>query len=236
MDGAGVIFIEIPSLENKSRSASPISPKNNGFFDMLSRRFGRRSNDELYFTQNGDEDTRSSSTESCSSTSVQFADRNDKKINNSKQPCKHHMTLNCHACKFGQNRNGLNSASDSSIDSMIDNLNTNTAIATTATATTNGLHVHRRSTSSLRRAIQNLSILSRSQSCSSTNTTNNNTTIATTDKGQKTKKSTKKSQPAPQQKCILRQPISYTYLKGMSGLPTQRVPKSSVCCHYSMHQ
>lgn len=218
MDGAGVIFIEIPTLDNKSRSVSPVSPKNNGFFDMLSRRLKIRNNDELYFTH-GDEDTRSSSTESCSSTSVQFADRNDNKMNNN------------HNHNSPQNRNGLNSASDSSIDSMIDNMNPNTAIAATTitTATTNGLRVHRRSTSSLRRAIQNLSILSRSQSCSSTATT-------TTDKEPKIKKSTKKSQPPPQQKCILRQPISYTYLKGMSGLPTQRVPKSAVCCHYSMHQ
>lgn len=231
MDEARVIFIEIPTVDNKSRSVSPVSPsiyreKNTGFFDMLTRRFGRRSNDELYFSQNGDEDTRSSSTESCSSTSVQFADRNENKVN---KPCKQHMTPNCHPCNFNPNRNGLNSASDSSIDSMIDNNN----IITSATATpTNGLHVHRRSTSSLRRAIQNLSILSRSQSCSST---------ITTEKDQKIKKSAKKTQPSPppqqqQQKCILRQPISYTYLKGMSGLPTQRVPKSSVCCHYSMHR
>lgn len=236
MDEARVIFIEIPTVDNnKSRSVSPVSPsiyreKNTGFFDMLSRRFGRRSNDELYFSQNGDEDTRSSSTESCSSTSVQFADRNENKVN--KQTCKQHMTVNCHACNFTPNRNGLNSASDSSIDSMIDN---NNMLSSSATATpTSGLHVHRRSTSSLRRAIQNLSILSRSQSCSSTITT-------TTEKEHKTvkkpaKKSAQSTQQQQQQKCILRQPISYTYLKGMSGLPTQRVPKSTVCCHYSMHR
>lgn len=232
MDEARVIFIEIPTVDNnKSRSVSPVSPsiyreKNTGFFDMLSRRFGRRSNDELYFSQNGDEDTRSSSTESCSSTSVQFADRNENKV---KKPCKQHMTVNCHACNnFTPNRNGLNSASDSSIDSMIDNNN----IMTSATATpTNGLHVHRRSTSSLRRAIQNLSILSRSQSCSSTITTEKDQKI-----NKKSAKKTTQSQPQQQQKCILRQPISYTYLKGMSGLPTQRVPKSTVCCHYSMHR
>lgn len=232
MDEARVIFIEIPTVDNnKSRSVSPVSPsiyreKNTGFFDMLTRRFGRRSNDELYYSQNGDEDTRSSSTESCSSTSVQFADRNENKVN---KPCKQHMTTNCHACNFTPNRNGLNSASDSSIDSMIDNNNIMTSSATTTP--TSGLHVHRRSTSSLRRAIQNLSILSRSQSCSST--------ITTTEKDQKiikktAKKTTQSSQPQ-QQKCILRQPISYTYVKGMSGLP-QRVPKSTVCCHYSMHR
>lgn len=71
---------------------------------------------------------------------------------------------------------------------------------------------------SIRKALQNLSISSRSLSCSS----------APTDT-QRTKKN-KKSQPP---KRILRQPVSYTYLKGMSGLPTQRVPRSSMCSYYS---
>lgn len=40
-----------------------------------------------------------------------------------------------------------------------------------------------------------------------------------------------KTKPPPQR--ILRQPVSYTYLKGISGLPTQRVPRNSVCCQYA---
>uniref|UniRef100_A0A1B0FBM8 DUF4797 domain-containing protein n=1 Tax=Glossina morsitans morsitans TaxID=37546 RepID=A0A1B0FBM8_GLOMM len=46
-------------------------------------------------------------------------------------------------------------------------------------------------------------------------------------------KSNKKVKPPPQR--ILRQPVSYTYLKGISGLPTQRVPRNSVCCQYARH-
>lgn len=214
MDEPRVIFIEIPTM-NKSRSVSPTSPsiyreKNTGFFDMLSRRFGRRSHDELYFPHNGEEDTRSSSTESGSSTSVHpLSIHNDgsnkvrDQINASNQ--QRHYIRNC-SCEFGQNCES-HSSSDSSSDS-IEN-------------TTNELNVHRRSTSSIRQAIENLSISTRSLSCSSTG------------KDQKVKKN--KKQP-PQQKCILRQPISYRYLKGMSGLPTQRVPKSSVCCHYTTHR
>uniref|UniRef100_A0A182PW25 DUF4797 domain-containing protein n=1 Tax=Anopheles epiroticus TaxID=199890 RepID=A0A182PW25_9DIPT len=38
------------------------------------------------------------------------------------------------------------------------------------------------------------------------------------------------SKPPP--KKILRRPVSYTYLRGISGLPTQRVPRSSICCSY----
>ncbi|XP_054735083.1 polycomb protein Scm [Anastrepha obliqua] len=45
------------------------------------------------------------------------------------------------------------------------------------------------------------------------------------------KSSKGKTKPPPQR--ILRQPISYTYLKGISGLPTQRVPRSAVCCQYA---
>ncbi|XP_067612749.1 dentin sialophosphoprotein [Eurosta solidaginis] len=45
------------------------------------------------------------------------------------------------------------------------------------------------------------------------------------------KSSKSKTKPPPQR--ILRQPVSYTYLKGISGLPTQRVPRSAVCCQYA---
>lgn len=39
-----------------------------------------------------------------------------------------------------------------------------------------------------------------------------------------------KSEP---QKRILRQPVSYTYVRGLSGLPTIRVPRNSACCPHS---
>ncbi|CAO1400959.1 unnamed protein product [Diamesa serratosioi] len=51
----------------------------------------------------------------------------------------------------------------------------------------------------------------------------------------KTNKSNKKKKyvktPPPQQR-ILRRPIEYTYVKGMSGLATTRIPRNS-CCHHS---
>ncbi|CAD7082681.1 unnamed protein product [Hermetia illucens] len=77
--------------------------------------------------------------------------------------------------------------------------------------------LYRRSLSVVRSALSDLSISPRSTSCQSTPAKKPN---AAAKKDKKT-----------QQK-ILRQPVSYTYLKGMSGLPTQRVPKSSVCCQY----
>lgn len=216
MEEPRVVFIEIPSMhKGRSGSLSPISPspcreKHTGFFDLLSRRFGRRSHDELFYHHhNGEEDTRSSSTESCSSTSGQLAPPNNdtKNLHNElngtrKQRC---HSRNC-SCEFDHGSQS-NSSSDSNSDSAGPN-------------DKNDIHLHHhRSSSGLRHAMQNLSISSRSLSCSST-----------PNKEQKPKK-TKKIPPAP--KRILRQPISYTYLKGMSGLPTQRVPRSSVCCQYT---
>ncbi|CAK1586218.1 unnamed protein product [Parnassius mnemosyne] len=68
-----------------------------------------------------------------------------------------------------------------------------------------------RSTVSLRRVFQNLSLTSRSQSCSPT---------------ERQRKPKKQQQP----KRILRPPVTYTYVRGLSGLPTQRVPRHTVCC------
>ncbi|XP_045495632.1 uncharacterized protein LOC123694287 [Colias croceus] len=68
-----------------------------------------------------------------------------------------------------------------------------------------------RSTVSLRRVFQHLNLSSRSQSCSPT---------------ERHRQPKKQSQP----KRILRPPITYTYVRGLSGLPTQRVPRHTVCC------
>lgn len=198
MEEPRVMFIDIPSVTSKSRSVSPLSPspcrdRNLNFFEMISRRFGRRSHDELCFQHNSEEDTRSSSTDSCSSTSGRCV-ITSKNVHNS------NLELTCSNSSDSSSANSSD-CGDSSTD-----------------AHNKMPRVHRRSTSSIRKALQNFSISSRSLSCSSTPS-----------KEQKQKK-TKKSPPP---KRILRQPVSYTYLKGMSGLPTQRVPRSSVCSHYS---
>ncbi|XP_049874016.1 uncharacterized protein LOC126372350 [Pectinophora gossypiella] len=72
-------------------------------------------------------------------------------------------------------------------------------------------HRRHRSTVSLRRVFQSLNLTSRSQSCSPTD---------------------RQRQPKKQQqpKRILRPPVTYTYVRGLSGLPTQRVPRHTVCC------
>lgn len=199
------MFIEIPvqSVSPSPLSPSPCRERQGGLFDMLSRRFGRRSHDELCFHNHSEEDSRSSSTDSCSSTSGRIAVTSKTKIHNS------NSELNC-------------STSDSSSNDSNDN------------AMTGFRHsIHRRSSSSIRRALQNLSLFSRSsrssRSCSSTPI-----------RDQKVKKNKKITPPHDIResidnqppKRILRQPITYTYVKGISGLP-KRVPRSSVCCHYT---
>ncbi|XP_018572923.1 uncharacterized protein LOC108912230 [Anoplophora glabripennis] len=76
-------------------------------------------------------------------------------------------------------------------------------------------HHHSTSAESIRKVFQNLNLNVRSQSCNNT------------------KEKRKSKKPAP--KRILRQPVTYTYVKGLSGLPTQRIPKdpriyNSCCC------
>lgn len=68
-----------------------------------------------------------------------------------------------------------------------------------------------RSAVSLRRVFQSLNLTSRSQSSSPS---------------ERSRQPKKQSQP----KRILRPPITYTYVRGLSGLPTQRVPRHTVCC------
>lgn len=72
-------------------------------------------------------------------------------------------------------------------------------------------HRRHRSTISLRRVFQSLNLTSRSQSCSPID---------------------RQRQPKKQQqpKRILRPPVTYTYVRGLSGLPTQRVPRHTVYC------
>ncbi|CAG9819330.1 unnamed protein product [Phaedon cochleariae] len=67
-------------------------------------------------------------------------------------------------------------------------------------------HHHSTSAESIRKVFQSLNLNVRSRSCTNT------------------KEKRKNVKPAP--KRILRQPMTYTYVKGLSGLPTQRIPRT----------
>ncbi|CAG9770694.1 unnamed protein product [Ceutorhynchus assimilis] len=78
-------------------------------------------------------------------------------------------------------------------------------------------HHHSTSAESLRKVFQNLNLYHRSQSCTNT-------------------KDIKKKKEKKVPKSILRHPTTYTYVKGLSGLPTQRIPRSYTSnCSCSMH-
>ncbi|XP_041986940.1 uncharacterized protein LOC121738772 [Aricia agestis] len=83
----------------------------------------------------------------------------------------------------------------------------------TSDSGSDGSERHRRhhSTVSLRRVFKNLNLTSRSQSTSPVD---------------RQRQPKKQAQP----KRILRSPVTYTYVRGLSGLPTQRVPRQTVCC------
>lgn len=176
----GMIFMSIDSPEK--RSVSPMTPspsrgmKGIRLFRAISRRLTRRSEEDDL----AEDDSGSSSTDSCSSTSVS----------------------RCSRPKKSKDHGDYRSVSPH-------HLSSNSSVSDTGSGLQGGRHRHSTSADSIRRIFQNLTIGSRSKSC------NNNT-----NKNGKEKKKSKKNPP----KRILRPPVRYIYMKGWSGLPTQRIP------------
>ncbi|GJQ68317.1 hypothetical protein Trydic_g16912 [Trypoxylus dichotomus] len=196
---SAMIFMSIDSPEK--RSVSPMTPspsrgiKGIRLFRAISKKLARRSQEDL-----GEDDSRSSSTDSCSSTSISRCSRSRK--------LKHHVI----------------SSEEGDFRSVSTHHLSSSSVSDTGSSLQVACSKHRHSSAdSIRKVFQNLTIRSRSKSC---NTTNN-----------KENKKSKKNPP----KRILRPPVRYIYMKGWSGLPTQRIPitisRSYVNnpCGYSMH-
>nr|CAH7756781.1 unnamed protein product [Callosobruchus chinensis] len=164
----------------ESRSPSPMrEAKGIRLFRAIGRKLARRSNEDLQFAE--EPDSRSSSSDSCSSTSFgQYP--SDKKEQTSRDS--------------GFRSSSPNHMSSSSSDAGSD-------------IQVRSRHHHSTSAESIWKAFQSLNVSTsiRSRSCHEP----------------KEKRKTKKAPP----KRILRQPVTYTYLKGLSGLPTKRIPKNS---------
>ncbi|KAJ8979115.1 hypothetical protein NQ317_017957 [Molorchus minor] len=172
--------VVLMSIVPDSRSTSPMTPsplreiRGIRLFRVISRKLARRSNDDLNYTV--DAECRSSSSDSCSSSSISRSSRSKKEV----------VSGNSMFTPLSPNHmSSSSSESGSDIHSKVK-------------------HHHSTSAESIRKVFQNLNLNARSQSCS------------------KDKRKTKK--PAP--KRILRQPVTYTYVKGLSGLPTQRIPRN----------
>ncbi|XP_017783523.1 PREDICTED: uncharacterized protein LOC108567523 [Nicrophorus vespilloides] len=166
------------TISPESRSVSPLTPSPSRemrgirLFRAISRKLARRSQEDLTC----EEDSRSSSTDSSSSTHC-----SRKKLENS-----------CSGGSGSVSPHHSSSSSESGSDRP--------------------RHTHSTSAESIRKVFQNLTVNVRSKSC------NNSSKESSKDK----RKNTKKTPP----KKILRSPVTYTYVKGLSGLPTQRIPKN----------
>lgn len=210
------IYIDIPTPTTRSvsplSSASPGKDKSYGFFHNIYRKISLKSNEEINIG-NHEDDSRSSSVDSCSSLS----DRLQAPSKRRSSPC----------VKLGDQTSSLETSGTSS-----DSVNNSDKSVRTSRRT------------SVRKLLESLSISTparaRSLSCSSTSMNflshkslklkaESKVSLFSSNSASATTTNTKPSSKPPPKK-ILRRPISYTYIRGISGLPTQRVPRSSICC------
>ncbi|XP_035910434.1 uncharacterized protein LOC118511442 [Anopheles stephensi] len=250
MDG---FYIDIPtpstrSVSPLSASVSPGKEKSFSFFKSVYRKISLKSNDEDLdqLGVQGDEDSRSSSVDSCSSISDRERDQPSGKGHDER---KLQLQLSNLALSSASSDSGVSGVPKRGDDGGEDG--GDEGEPGSAEGTKENRRKSRRS--SVLRLLESLAInapiRSRSLSCSnssvnnlihmkgresraeskcslfSTNSANNGSS------GNGGERISKESSKPPPKK-ILRRPVSYTYLRGISGLPTQRVPRSSICCSY----
>uniref|UniRef100_A0A182JPS3 DUF4797 domain-containing protein n=1 Tax=Anopheles christyi TaxID=43041 RepID=A0A182JPS3_9DIPT len=253
MDG---FYIDIPtpstrSVSPMSSSVSPGKEKSFSFFKSVYRKISLKSQDDdldqLGVQGEDEDDSRSSSVDSCSSISDHQREqptadgkkRNGRKLSN--------LPLSSASSDSGVSGETLNKRRGEEGRDTGEQ-------ATEGSATKENRRKSRRS--SVLRLLESLAInapiRSRSLSCSnssvntllhmkgresraeskcslfSTSSANNGSSGGGAGGGERLSKESSKPPP----KKILRRPVSYTYLRGISGLPTQRVPRSSICCSY----
>lgn len=247
------------SKHNNSKMKSRYE-RNMGFFRQLSRRFGLQANsDDLDFAaataMTAEDDAQSSSTDSECSQNARMSSSSsvtDSNCHNSIGIGPKNATLD----NSVENISGSSETNSSTADTQSNHQADEDDAAEQRQRKSNRSsfsHLQRRSTS-IRRAFQRISLNSRSLSTEPTTSSScslqgdnskpspskqpkkaistlSMTTNANSNCAAATSTNKNKSKVKPPQR-ILRQPVSYTYLKGISGLPTQRVPRS-VCCQYA---
>ncbi|XP_052898085.1 uncharacterized protein LOC128304883 [Anopheles moucheti] len=247
MDG---FYIDIPtpstrSVSPLSASVSPGKEKSFSFFKSVYRKISLKSNDDELdqLGVHGDEDSRSSSVDSCSSISDHRDQPTGKEGDRKLQLQLSNLALSSASSDSGVSgatkRNGddgeegddggprsaegakenRRKSRRSSVLRLLESLAINAPIRSRSLSCSN---------SSVNNLLHMKGRESRAESkCSlfSTNSANNGSS------GNGGERISKESSKPPPKK-ILRRPVSYTYLRGISGLPTQRVPRSSICCSY----
>ncbi|KFB48560.1 hypothetical protein ZHAS_00016872 [Anopheles sinensis] len=238
-----------------SASVSPGKDKTFSFFKSVYRKISLKSNDELdQLGVHGDEDSRSSSVDSCSSISDRDRDQQLLSAAGGKEQGQESSSRCSSASKLQLKLSNL-ALSSASSDSAVSS-------CSRADSTKESLHEHgpeegeggskenRRKSrrSSVLKLLESLAIhapmRSRSLSCSNSSVNNllhskgresraeSKCSLFSTNSASHGSSGSGKESSKPPPKRILRRPVSYTYLRGISGLPTQRVPRSSICCSY----
>ncbi|XP_058053460.1 uncharacterized protein LOC131205398 [Anopheles bellator] len=228
-------YIDIPtpstrSVSPLSSSVSPGKDKSFSFFRSVYRKISLKSHDELnqLGVTHGDEDSHSSSVDSCSSISDHHREH---------LPSRTKLQMQLRLSELA----ALSGASSE--------MTVNGAKEAPGDVSGSGVQDSRRKSrrSSVLKLLESLAISapirSRSLSCSSSSVNNllhskgrdsrtesKCSLFSTNSNGANGERSKESNKPPP--KKILRRPVSYTYLRGISGLPTQRVPRSSICCSY----
>ncbi|GJQ68316.1 hypothetical protein Trydic_g16911 [Trypoxylus dichotomus] len=160
--------------------SSPKEVKNNSFIHAISKKFKRRSQENLEA-----DDLRSSGSDSSSSDAITHTSRSRKVKSTHNVPC-------------DQDYIKIPSSQD---------FTSHTVNITREDVNINNKHYYATSVDNIIKVFENFAISTRSKSCGGI---------------EKDKKSKKGKKPAP--KRILRSPVKYVYVKGWSGLPTQRIP------------
>uniref|UniRef100_A0A182JLF6 DUF4797 domain-containing protein n=1 Tax=Anopheles atroparvus TaxID=41427 RepID=A0A182JLF6_ANOAO len=242
-------YIDIPtpsarSISPMSASVSPGKDKTFSFFKSVYRKISLKSNEQLdQLGVHGDEDSRSSSVDSCSSISDRDRDRGkDDRVSRCSSASKLQLKLSNLALSSASSDSAVSSCSRA--DSTKEEPQDDGPLEESSGAKENRRKSRR---SSVLKLLESLAIHApmRSRSLSCSNSSVNNLLNA---KGRESRAESKcslfstnsashgssngKDASKPPPKRILRRPVSYTYLRGISGLPTQRVPRSSVCCSY----
>lgn len=238
LDQSSRIFMSVPP--KSTRSISPISPSRSeghhqqshrtGMLSCMTRRIGRKSSQDSRLDYHREDDS-GCSTDSCSSAEANTSSSN-----------------------YSSMLSSLPGQDDSSSNNFGESQSLSSCSTDERAKSHSKSSLHFRSTSSLRRALRSLSLSTRSLSCTGSSRTEDDdddtddhfeyekrvsfktgpeVQTSSSPRRSQTKKPSlisQRSKTPPPQRRILRQPVSYLYLKGMSGLATQRVPRSSVCC------
>ncbi|PSN45898.1 hypothetical protein C0J52_20512 [Blattella germanica] len=232
-NGAPMLLVTLhpPSSRGSPRSVSPMMPsptrdlRGLSLFRAISRRLGRhrrRHNGDLVDEDEEDDDTSQSSSDSDdrSSGSAGGRESRSKKCPGSKKSGFLHRSASCVGSDSGLLH--LHGSSGGSSSSSGSDTSSGHVPRHNAASPSSSLH----QASSLRKVFQSLTRNSRSHSASCAAATS-----SANDAKRRVSDDNSTSGGKKKNKSILRAPVAYTYVRGLSGLPTQRVPRGYPCVY-----